>query len=72
MTGPIAEITKNARETLRVSIDDYHGHRLVNLRVWYATDDGEMRPGKAGLALRPELLPELLNALQSAREAAKP
>jgi hypothetical protein len=67
MTGPIAIIRKNKVEEVRVSIDEFHGHRLVNLRVWYNANNGEMRPGKQGLALRVDLLPELLDALKRVR-----
>ncbi|MEM8802899.1 MAG: transcriptional coactivator p15/PC4 family protein [Pseudomonadota bacterium] len=63
MTEP-AVINKNSREQIRVSLDDFRGHQLVNMRVWYDAGEGEMRPGKQGLALRSELLPHLINALE--------
>lgn len=56
-------IRKNAREEIRVSIDDFQGHRLCNMRVWYR-DGEEHRPGKQGIALRLELVPLLIEALQ--------
>lgn len=61
----IATVRKNSREEIRISIDEYMGHRLCNLRVWYLSGD-EMRPGKHGLALRLDVLPEILSALQKA------
>ncbi|KAA9010171.1 transcriptional coactivator p15/PC4 family protein [Histidinibacterium aquaticum] len=64
----LASIRKNAREELRVSRDDYKGHDMINLRVFYDAGD-EMRPGKQGIALKAELLPELLNALRRAQDA---
>lgn len=66
----IASIRKNAREEFRVSLDQVHGLTLVNIRVWYDAD-GEMRPGKQGIAVRPEMLPDLLTALGKAAETAK-
>lgn len=66
----IATIRKNTREEIRISIDDFKGHRLCNLRVWYLDGD-EMRPGKHGLALRLDLLPEILSALQTAIKRGK-
>ena len=63
MGQPIAPFRKNATEEVRVSLDDFKGHRLVNVRVWFAGDDGVLRPGKQGIALRLELLPELRAAL---------
>jgi hypothetical protein len=43
LTGAIATIRKNRSEELRVSIDDFKGHRLLNIGVWYEADGGEMR-----------------------------
>lgn len=60
---------KNLREELRIGVEEFRGHRLLNLRVWFQSEDGEMRPGKQGLAVRVAMLPELLLVLeQIARE----
>ncbi|MCE2747348.1 MAG: transcriptional coactivator p15/PC4 family protein [Rhodobacter sp.] len=56
-------IPKNAREEIRVSVDDYRGIALANIRVWYL-DGTEYRPGKQGIAVRLELVPLLIEALQ--------
>lgn len=63
----IAIIPKNSREELRVTLDQYQGHSLVNLRIWFEAEDGAMRPGRQGLAFRVALLPEVLAALQAAQ-----
>lgn len=62
----LATIQKNSREELRVSLDDFKGQRLVSLRVWFRAEDGTMRPGRKGLAVRLELLPAVLEALGKA------
>jgi hypothetical protein len=56
-------IPKNTREEIRVSVDDYRGIPLANIRVWYL-DGTEYRPGKQGIAIRRELVPQLIDALQ--------
>lgn len=56
-------IRKNAREEIRITLDDFKGRQLVNLRVWFDAGDGEYRPGKQGVAFRLDLLPEVLEAL---------
>jgi hypothetical protein len=56
-------IAKNAREEIRVSVDDYRGIALANIRTWYL-DGTEYRPGKQGIAIRLELVPQLIEALQ--------
>ena len=63
----IATIKKNAREELRVTLENYNSHDLLNLRIWFQAEDGTMRPGKQGLALRVHLIPELLEAIQRAQ-----
>lgn len=64
MSAPVI-IPKNSREEIRVSMDEYQGHQLVSLRVWFEADDGEMRPSKKGLAFRVDLLPQVAAALKS-------
>ena len=66
MSKPIAIIRKNVREELRVSVDEFRGHQLINMRVWFEGEDGRMRPGKQGLALRLGLLRDLCAALEKA------
>lgn len=61
----IAEIVKNRRETVRVSLSEYEGHDLANLRVWFRAECDQMRPGKAGLALRIDRVPALIEGLQA-------
>ena len=56
-------IAKNSREEIRLSLDDFKGQQLVNLRVWFTAEDGTMRPGRQGIAFRLELLPAVLAAL---------
>lgn len=66
----IADVEKNSREVLRVELTTFNGHDLINLRVWFGTD-GDMRPGKAGVALRVEKLPQLRDAIDKALAAAR-
>ena len=67
----IATIRKNAREDLRVTREEFRGHHLLNLRIWYDADDGEQRPGKQGVAIRLDLLPHLRKALSEAEQEAR-
>ena len=64
----LASIPKNSREEIRISLDEFKGHQLVNLRVFFKADDGEMRPSKKGLAFKASLLPDMLDALRKASE----
>ena len=64
----IAEIAKNSAEVIRVSRSVFHGHDLVDCRVYALDSTGvdEPRPTKKGLSLRPETWLELLPAIREA------
>ena len=53
-------------EVLRIMISEYKGRQLVDVRAWYRDRDGELRPGRQGISLRPEGLPKVIEALQRA------
>jgi hypothetical protein len=59
---------KNALEEIRVSVSTYKGKKYVDLRVYYQDDNGEYKPSKKGIAVSPELLPELENAIGKLKE----
>lgn len=67
----IASIPKNAREEIRIALSEFKGHHLANLRIWFTADDGDMRPGKAGLAFRLEKLPAVIQALNDLEAEAR-
>jgi hypothetical protein len=71
--GPIAVIRKNSAEEIRIELSEFHGHDLINIRVWADPRDGgaERIPTKAGIACRVALLPEIIEALQQAEAAAR-
>jgi hypothetical protein len=57
-------IPKNSREEVLVSVDEFKGLQLLNIRVWFVGDDGQMRPGKQGVAVRLEMVPDLSRAIR--------
>lgn len=59
----LGAIPKNSREEIRITAEHFKGRDIINFRVWYRDDAGEMRPGKQGLAFRAELLPAFMAAL---------
>lgn len=64
-------IQKNGHEELRTTVESYGGRDILNLRVWFRSPDGTMMPGKQGIGLRLELLPDFIDRLQQARDAAE-
>ncbi len=59
----VAQFEKNSKEEVRISIDDFHGRKLINLRVYYRSDGGQWLPGKQGLALSVDLYRDLADAV---------
>ena len=67
----IAEWPRNHRETVRVRLDRYNGHTVVDCRSWWVGPDGELKPGKAGLTLAVRHLPTLADAVVTALVQAR-
>ncbi len=70
----IATIPKNARQEIRVSLDEFKTktatYDMVSMRTFYE-DGGEYHPGRNGLNIRVELLPGIVAALRDAETEAR-
>jgi hypothetical protein len=53
-------------ECIRVTISRYQGKPIVDVRVFFTTPTGHMRPTKKGVAFAIAKLPELRKALEKA------
>lgn len=68
----VAEITKNSSESVRVVLDTFKGHQLVDLRVFAAFSAASVpMPTKKGLSVNVALIPDLIDALRQADETAR-
>ena len=67
----VAEIPKNSREVVRVTLGQYRGGRNINLWPFYRDGAGNLRPGKRGLIIGIRHLPALAAALAQALDAAR-
>ncbi|RQS00233.1 hypothetical protein DIE02_27755 [Burkholderia sp. Bp8991] len=68
----IEEIQKNSRERLRITVDQFKGHEYIGIRIWFVGTDGQYRPSRSGVTLKPTLLPQLMQALGRAARAIDP
>jgi hypothetical protein len=58
------QFIKNATEEVRVSLTEFKGHRLIDLRIYFEPEDGsERKPTKKGITVDVSLYPELKRAL---------
>jgi len=67
----IATIGKNSREEVRVSLTEFKGHRLVDVRTYASFDEGGVRATKKGVSIKVDKLGDLISALQQAAATAK-
>lgn len=68
----IAELPKNAVETVRVSLDTFQGKPVADVRVFAEyRSTGQVGPTKKGVTIRAEQLPELVRALARAEAEAR-
>lgn len=69
----IAKFWKNRgrNESLRISLSEYEGHCLINVRIYATGTDGIDRPTSKGVAMGIGKLPELAKALNDAVEKAR-
>jgi len=63
-------VPKNAAEEVRVALSEFRGASLIDLRIFADLGDGDRHPTKKGLALRIDRLPQLIDALERARDEA--
>ena len=63
MSTPICEIPKNSKETIQLNLDEYRGHRLADLRVYYQDEKGSMIPTRKGISIPISLWPQFRKAL---------
>jgi hypothetical protein len=69
----IAKFWKNRRraESVHVTLSEYEGHALINVRIYATGADGIDRPTVKGVALGIRKLPELAKALATAEAKAR-
>ncbi len=68
----VAELVKNSRETVKISLSEYHGQPLADVRI-YAPVPGTdvLCPTKKGLSVRVDILPDLIAGLREAEAQAR-
>ncbi len=68
----VATIARNARESIRVSLTTYKGHRLVDIRTFADPGGGvDPQPTRKGLTCKAALLPALAKAVADAEQEAR-
>ena len=69
MNNILYEIQKNAGEKILFRLDEYKGHRFIDMRVFVPGENGGPDiPTKKGLAVSPALWPQFKRALVQVEE----
>jgi hypothetical protein len=64
MSEVITKVTKNAREVLFLSLSEFKGHRLIDIRVHVpGEEEGQWVPTRKGVSLAVGLYPAFKQAL---------
>ena len=58
-------IEKNSRESIVVSETTHMGYDLVDVRVFYKDEAGELKPTRKGVSLHREQLDDVIKALSA-------
>jgi hypothetical protein len=61
---------KNSRETIVASLTTFQGYPIAGIPIYVENGEGEEVPTKKGISVRPEQLPQLLEAVQALVEAS--
>mgnify|MGYP003964485663 FL=1 len=65
----IGEIQKNQKEKIIVSVNEFKGHRYVDLRIHFEGDDGEYVPTKKGIAISSKIVEEVVELIVQGAES---
>jgi len=70
MPEPISKIQKNARETIFISLSEFKGHRLIDIRVHVPGEAEDVWvPTRKGVSLAVGLYPAFKQALAQLEQA---
>jgi hypothetical protein len=64
-------LEKNSRESLVINQSEFKGVKLVDVRVFYKDEAGDLKPTKKGVSVRLEQLDALIKALSTVSTAAR-
>jgi len=70
MSDIISQVTKNAREVIFLSLSEYKGHRLIDIRVHVPGDqEGDWVPTRKGVSIAVGLYPAFKQAMAELEKA---
>jgi hypothetical protein len=65
----IGDIERSETEVLRISAEEYKGRKYVDIRIYFANDDGEWKPTKKGVTIQPDKVDTFLDLIKKASQS---
>jgi len=59
---------KNSLEKIKITLHEFKGHKLLDIRVYYENDKKEFLPTRKGISLSLNLFPKLLEGIKGESE----
>lgn len=69
----LACLPKNKRESVRIALDQWQGHNLIDVRVVLRLTEhaAQLTPTGKGISLQAAMIPDLIRALTTAEAKAR-
>jgi len=67
----VGEVERNETETLRISTEEFKGRAYIDVRIYFADNEGEWKPTKKGVTINPDKLDQVIELLREAQEKLK-
>jgi hypothetical protein len=65
----VGEIERSETEVVRVSTEEFKGRKYLDIRVYFANDDGEWKPTKKGVTVQPDKIDVFIDLIKKAKES---
>lgn len=66
----VAEWPRNERELLLTTLSKFRGRVSIDVRIWFRTEAGELRPSRRGISLRLTEISDIREGLRKAEKIA--
>lgn len=68
----LAIFPRTERTEVRLTLSQFKGRQLIDLRLYFRTEAGDWLPSRKGCAIQPGELADLLAALEAAKREVVP
>ena len=64
----ITKMEKNTQEEIRFSLQEYRGTDLIDIRVYFESAGGQMKPTKKGISVPVDRFDEFMECLKNVKK----